>query len=169
MLLLCPGLCRHYAALWLLLWPGLCGASVCLNSAFAYACFYDTSMGRNTWYRFPCNGLSLHCIDQSLFLHTPVLSDGGSLTFCVHTHCIANPCRLVMMHCLQLCANAHAAPLLVSSLVSDAEFCRVPPGLSNSAPQNLGVLLLLTVFVKKRKKIVLRTWSLNLTLVLSSG
>jgi hypothetical protein len=140
---LCPGLCCHYAALWLL----LCGASVCLNYAFAYACFNVTSMSRYTSYQVPCNVLSFHCIDQSLFLRTPVLSN-----VCVHTHCIANPCRLVMMHCLQLCANAHAAPLLVSSLVSDAEFCRVPPGLTNSAPQNLGVLPLLTVFVKKRKK-----------------
>jgi hypothetical protein len=30
-----------------------------LNYAFAYACFYGTSMGHNTWYLVPCNSLSL--------------------------------------------------------------------------------------------------------------
>jgi hypothetical protein len=30
-----------------------------LNYAFAYACFYDTSMGHYTWYLVPCNELSL--------------------------------------------------------------------------------------------------------------
>jgi hypothetical protein len=28
-----------------------------LNYAFAYACFYDTSMGHYTWYLVPCNSL----------------------------------------------------------------------------------------------------------------
>jgi hypothetical protein len=30
-----------------------------LDYAFAYACFYDTSMGHCTWYIVPCNELSL--------------------------------------------------------------------------------------------------------------
>jgi hypothetical protein len=49
MLLLWPGLCYLYAA--------LCFASMAwamwffygLDYAFAYACFYDTSMGHYTW------------------------------------------------------------------------------------------------------------------------
>jgi hypothetical protein len=30
-----------------------------LNYVFAYACFYDTSMGHYKWYLVPCNELSL--------------------------------------------------------------------------------------------------------------
>jgi hypothetical protein len=29
-----------------------------LNYAFAYACYYDTSMGHYTWYLIPCSELS---------------------------------------------------------------------------------------------------------------
>jgi hypothetical protein len=57
MLLLWPGLSCLYAALWLVLWPGLCGNSMC-----AYAYFYDASMGHNTWYLVPGNKRSrYHC------------------------------------------------------------------------------------------------------------
>jgi hypothetical protein len=43
-----------------------------LDNAFAYACFYDTSMGHYTWYLVPCNELSLRC-SPSAFLSKPAL------------------------------------------------------------------------------------------------
>jgi hypothetical protein len=49
-----PGLCYLYAALWLLLLPGLGWCFCGLDYAFAYACFHDTSMGHYTWYLVPC-------------------------------------------------------------------------------------------------------------------
>jgi hypothetical protein len=36
-----------------------------LDYAFAYACFYDTSMGHYTWYLVPCNELFLWILGVS--------------------------------------------------------------------------------------------------------
>jgi hypothetical protein len=45
--------------------------------AFAYACFYDTSMGHYTWYLVPCNERSLsntyECSSKSRTLSLPRL------------------------------------------------------------------------------------------------
>jgi hypothetical protein len=68
----------------LLLWPGLCYLLCCsmlasmawtlwsfygLENAFAYACFYNTSMGHYTWYLVPTQKASQRSIWTLLVLY----------------------------------------------------------------------------------------------------